>query len=151
LPQKILKIITSSNKQKYLNKIIIHKSQIYNYYVEIDNLKNKLNIKNKDDKTNEFFEEKKKIISKFKTVSKNTYNILVIFSTNVAEASITIEGLKYVFETGYFNFVKYDVKYKSFINSIVQISESSRIQRKGRVGRTSDGIVIYGYKKNARL
>ena len=30
------------------------------------------------------------------------------------------------------------------------ISESSRIQRKGRVGRVSDGFVYYTYKKNER-
>ena len=113
--KKILK-----NSLKYLNKITIHKSQLYEYYIYIDNLKNKLNIKNKNDRTEEYFEEKKKYILNLKKVPKNTYDILVIFSTNVAEASITIEGLKYVFETGYFNFVKYDVKYKSFTNNIVQ-------------------------------
>jgi HrpA-like RNA helicase len=36
------------------------------------------------------------------------YSRVVIIATNVAEASITIENLRYVVEMGYFNFVGYN-------------------------------------------
>ena len=86
----------------------------------------------------------------FETVPKNTYNRAVIVSTNVVEASVTIDNLKYVIDTGYQNSVSYDAISSSMIVKIDKITEASRVQRRGRVGRSSSGFVYYSYKKGSR-
>ncbi len=84
-------------------------------------------------------------------VPPGTYKRVVIVATNVAEASITIESLKYVVDIGYSKVNRYDDQIDSYTLNIEFISESSRIQRKGRVGRVSEGIVYHIYGKNKRL
>jgi hypothetical protein len=85
-----------------------------------------------------------------KTVPVNTYKYAIIVATNIAEVSITIDCLKYIIDTGYFYDLREDEKtYKKNI-SISKISETSRIQRKGRIGRVSNGIIYYTYKKGSR-
>lgn len=71
----------------------------------------------------------------------------VIVATNVAEASITIDSLRYVVDTGFANTARYNV-FKNR-NSLVmeKISDSSRLQRKGRVGRVADGFAFYMYPR----
>jgi len=86
----------------------------------------------------------------YRKVNKNQYNRYIIVATNVAEASITIESLKYVIETGWQVSVYYDPKFNLQKNEIIQITESSRKQRKGRVGRTGPGTVFYMYKEKSR-
>lgn len=83
------------------------------------------------------------------TEGTNSYKRFIVVSTNIAEASITIGSLKYVIDTGTENFLKYD--YKTRANNIEKqlISESSRRQRKGRVGRVSSGTVYYTYEEGA--
>ena len=83
-------------------------------------------------------------------VPNNTYDRVIIIATNVAEASITIDTLKHVIDNGYAKESIYDVKTSTTKMIIDKISESSRVQRKGRVGRTSDGTVYYLYKKGGR-
>jgi uncharacterized protein (UPF0297 family) len=86
-----------------------------------------------------------------KDIPEGYYKRAIIIATNVAEASITIETLKYVVDTGYSKVNRYsDLMDSSNIN-VEPISESSRIQRKGRVGRVSEGTVYYIYGKNKRL
>jgi len=86
----------------------------------------------------------------YRKVNKNQYNRYIIVATNVAEASITIESLKYVIETGWQVSVYYDPKFDVEKNETIQITESSRKQRKGRVGRTGPGTVYYMYKERSR-
>ena len=63
----------------------------------------------------------------------------IIFSTNVAETSVTIPGVKYVVDTGLAKEMHFDTK-KSMDSLEVQlISKSSAEQRKGRAGRVSSG------------
>ena len=83
-------------------------------------------------------------------VRKGTYDQVIVVATNIAEASITISNLRYVIDTGYYNSVKYDNIKKTIEVSIVPISEMSRIQRRGRVGRIDNGTVFYMYSKNSR-
>jgi hypothetical protein len=83
------------------------------------------------------------------TSGNNSYNRVLIVATNIAEASITIDGLKYVIETGSQKTNIYDYKLNSSILKLTNISESSRLQRRGRVGRTGAGSVYYMYKKGA--
>lgn len=80
--------------------------------------------------------------------SKGTgsYRNFILVATNIAEASITIPTLKYVIETGTQKTNRYDYRKKGFILELTDISESSRLQRKGRVGRTASGTVYYTYK-----
>jgi hypothetical protein len=78
------------------------------------------------------------------------YDRILVVSTNIAEASITIETLKFVIETGFNNDVSYNYKTGTTNVNIVPITESSRLQRKGRIGRRSNGTIYYTYKKDAR-
>lgn len=63
----------------------------------------------------------------------------VIVSTNVAETSITIEGVRAVIDGGLARIARYDAR--RGINSILiePISRASAEQRKGRAGRTGPG------------
>nr|QFG74274.1 MAG: hypothetical protein [Megaviridae environmental sample] len=83
-------------------------------------------------------------------VPKGTYKRAIIIATNVAEASITIPRLKYVIDTGYAKVMTYDKYSGTSILDVEPISEASRLQRRGRVGRKSSGIVYYMYPKGAR-
>ena len=89
------------------------------------------------------------LISK-KSVPEGTYERSIIVATNVAEASITIPGLKFVIDTGYSKVNKYNDKLDISVLNVEKISEASRIQRKGRVGRVSNGVVYYIYGKDKR-
>ena len=86
----------------------------------------------------------------YRKVSNNLYTRYIIVATNVAEASITINSLKYVIETGWQVSVSYDPFKMITTNKIVEITEASRKQRRGRVGRTQPGTVYYMYKEGAR-
>jgi hypothetical protein len=77
----------------------------------------------------------------------NSYSRIFIVATNIAEASITIETLKFVIETGNQKVNVYDYEKKNSMLITTNITESSRLQRKGRVGRKSEGTVYYLYPK----
>ena len=87
----------------------------------------------------------------YKKVEENTYKNAIIVATNIAEASITINPLKYVIDTGYYNNVNFDELTKMKTSTLKEIAENNRIQRRGRVGRINNGIVYYVYKKNSKL
>lgn len=99
--------------------------------------------------------DKKDIITKIKSDAQigndvvNRYTKAVIIATNVVEASVTINGLKYVVDSGYENFVSLNMGTFSDKNEYVFITESSMMQRRGRVGRTSDGYIYHMYPKSA--
>lgn len=82
--------------------------------------------------------------------SKVKYNRYIIIGTNIVEASLTISSLKYVVDTGYEKVAIYDYDKKKLVLHTKEISESSRIQRKGRVGRVSNGYVYYTYMQDER-
>lgn len=86
---------------------------------------------------------------KYMVTGNNTYTRAIIVATNIAEASITLPSLKFVIDTGTQIVNKYDYRKRSDIQETIFISESSRIQRKGRVGRKSSGDVYYLYKKGS--
>jgi hypothetical protein len=83
------------------------------------------------------------------TVGNNTYTNFIICATNMAEASITIDRLYYVIETGTRKTNKYNYSARTNKLETLNISESSRKQRKGRVGRTGPGEVHYSYVEGA--
>ena len=76
----------------------------------------------------------------------NTYTNFVLIATNIAEASITINRLFYVIDTGTRKINYYDYKRRNNKLLTQFISETSRVQRKGRVGRTGPGDAYFMYK-----
>ena len=83
----------------------------------------------------------------YKKVPEGTYKRIIIVATNIAEASITINRLRYVIDTGTQKTNIYEYKTRGSILNLTPISESSRLQRKGRVGRVAPGTVFYLYKQ----
>ncbi|WP_066042520.1 ATP-dependent RNA helicase HrpA [Herbiconiux solani] len=71
----------------------------------------------------------------------------VILSTNVAETSLTVPGIKYVIDAGTARISRYSVRSKVQRLPIEPISQASANQRSGRSGRTSDGIAIRLYSE----
>jgi HrpA-like RNA helicase len=65
----------------------------------------------------------------------------IIFSTNVAETSVTIDGIRHVVESGMVKESMWDEKRKMQVLKIGNITQSSVKQRRGRAGRTSPGKV----------
>ena len=88
--------------------------------------------------------------TQYKPVLPGTYKRVIIVGTNIAEASITISTLRYVIETGTQKTNIYDYNTRSAQLLLTEISESSRLQRKGRVGRVAPGTVYYLYKKGSK-
>jgi len=80
-------------------------------------------------------------------VDPGTYNRAIIIATNVAEASITIDSLRYVVDTGYAKVDVYDPLLGVTKLITMPISNTSSMQRRGRVGRVAAGSVYYMYDK----
>ncbi|HUA28878.1 MAG TPA: ATP-dependent RNA helicase HrpA [Streptosporangiaceae bacterium] len=71
----------------------------------------------------------------------------VVLATNVAETSLTVPGIKYVVDPGTARISRYSQRTKVQRLPIERISRASADQRKGRCGRTSDGICIRLYSE----
>jgi pre-mRNA-splicing factor ATP-dependent RNA helicase DHX15/PRP43 len=71
----------------------------------------------------------------------------VVTATNIAESSITIDGLKYVIDSGYELHSHFDPYHGGYILETRMITQAQAVQRKGRVGRTEPGICIHLYTK----
>ncbi len=69
----------------------------------------------------------------------------IILSTNVAETSLTVPGIKYVIDSGLARISRYSWRSKIQRLPIEKISQASANQRKGRCGRVSEGICIRLY------
>lgn len=63
----------------------------------------------------------------------------IIFSTNVAETSLTIRGVKFVVDSGMMKECRYQPKNGMNVLRVTWITQSSANQRAGRAGRTSPG------------
>ncbi|HKQ00127.1 MAG TPA: ATP-dependent RNA helicase HrpA [Actinomycetes bacterium] len=72
----------------------------------------------------------------------------VVLATNVAETSLTVPGIKYVVDPGTARISRYSHRSKVQRLPIEPISQASADQRKGRCGRTSDGICIRLYSED---
>ncbi|MGW7084780.1 ATP-dependent RNA helicase HrpA [Streptomyces sp. NPDC054871] len=71
----------------------------------------------------------------------------IVLATNVAETSLTVPGIKYVIDPGTARISRYSHRTKVQRLPIEAISQASANQRKGRCGRTSDGICIRLYSE----
>lgn len=66
----------------------------------------------------------------------------IIISTNVAESSLTIPGLDVVIDSGLEYIKTYEPNTNVYQMTKKYISKAQVVQRKGRIGRTSDGTYI---------
>ncbi|MFJ3306217.1 ATP-dependent RNA helicase HrpA [Streptomyces sp. NPDC086549] len=72
----------------------------------------------------------------------------IVLATNVAETSLTVPGIKYVIDPGFARVSRYSHRTKVQRLPIEAVSQASANQRKGRCGRTSDGICIRLYSED---
>ncbi|XP_067124062.1 ATP-dependent RNA helicase DHX33 [Centruroides vittatus] len=72
----------------------------------------------------------------------------VIFSTNIAETSITIPGIKYVVDTGMVKAKTFNPLYNIELLKVQRISKAQAWQRTGRAGRQSKGVCYRLYTKD---
>ncbi len=70
-----------------------------------------------------------------------------MLATNVAETSLTVPGIKYVIDPGTARISRYSQRTKVQRLPIERISQASANQRKGRCGRTSDGMCVRLYSE----
>ena len=72
----------------------------------------------------------------------------IIVSTNVAETSLTIPGIKYVIDTGLARIPSYSPRTRTTALPVQPISQSSANQRLGRCGRVENGVCIRLYDED---
>ncbi|WP_035237729.1 ATP-dependent RNA helicase HrpA [Desulfobacter vibrioformis] len=72
----------------------------------------------------------------------------VVVSTNVAETSLTIPGIKYVVDTGLARIPSYSPRTRTTALPVSPVSQSSANQRMGRCGRVENGVCIRLYDEN---
>jgi HrpA-like RNA helicase len=76
------------------------------------------------------------------TASPTSYAIpsrRVVLATPVAETGLTIETLKYCIDTGYRFSIEFKPDFTCNMMALKNVTQGSAIQRKGRVGRKSEG------------
>ncbi|MEC8483931.1 MAG: ATP-dependent RNA helicase HrpA, partial [Pseudomonadota bacterium] len=69
----------------------------------------------------------------------------IVLSTNVAETSLTVPGIRYVIDPGLARISRYSVRSKVQQLPIEKISQASANQRAGRCGRVAEGVCIRLY------
>lgn len=72
----------------------------------------------------------------------------IILSTNVAETSLTVPGIRYVIDSGVARVSRYSYRSKLQRLPIEAISKASADQRKGRCGRVAEGLCIRLYAED---
>lgn len=75
-------------------------------------------------------------------VFSQNYRLKIIATTNVAETSLTIPGIKFVIDSGMARIKRYNIRNKVEQLLVEPIAKSSSKQRSGRAGRTSHGMCI---------
>ncbi len=79
---------------------------------------------------------------------KTTENQRILISTNVAESSLTVDGIKYVIDSGYELLSYYDPERHGKVLEKGLITQAQAKQRMGRAGRTAPGICYHLYSKD---
>ncbi|WP_114765954.1 ATP-dependent helicase HrpB [Vibrio rhodolitus] len=72
----------------------------------------------------------------------------VVLATNIAETSLTIEGIRLVVDSGFERIAKFDLKTGITKLEQVRIAQSSAEQRAGRAGRIEPGICLRLYSES---
>eukprot|EP00397_Hematodinium_sp_SG-2012_P002527 GEMP01002534.1.p1 GENE.GEMP01002534.1~~GEMP01002534.1.p1 ORF type:complete len:1247 (+),score=319.69 GEMP01002534.1:21-3761(+) len=73
----------------------------------------------------------------------------VIVATNIAETSLTVDGVRYVIDTGYCKLKVYNPKVGMDSLLVTPISQANANQRSGRAGRTGPGACWRLYTESA--
>ncbi len=81
--------------------------------------------------------------SRDKFLELGNYDQKLVMATNVAESSLTIDGLKYVIDSGYELYSRFDPDYQAQTLEKRLITKAQALQRRGRVGRTEPGICYH--------
>lgn len=71
----------------------------------------------------------------------------VVLATNIAETSLTIEGIRLVVDSGIERVARFNRKTGITKLDTIQIARSSAVQRAGRAGRLSDGVCLRLYSE----
>jgi pre-mRNA-splicing factor ATP-dependent RNA helicase DHX15/PRP43 len=79
---------------------------------------------------------------------KDGFVIKLVIATNVAESSLTIDGIKYVLDSGYELRSSYDPEMHADKLELGLISNAQAKQRMGRAGRTGPGVCYHFYTKD---
>ncbi|WP_449192975.1 ATP-dependent RNA helicase HrpA [Thauera sp.] len=72
----------------------------------------------------------------------------VVLSTNVAETSLTVPGIRYVVDTGLARIKRYSPRNKVEQLQVEKVAQSAAKQRAGRCGRVMDGICFRLYDED---
>ncbi|VWU52097.1 pre-mRNA-splicing factor ATP-dependent RNA helicase PRP16, putative, partial [Hepatocystis sp. ex Piliocolobus tephrosceles] len=75
----------------------------------------------------------------------------IIVASNIAETSLTLDGIKYVIDSGYCKLKVYNQKIGMDVLQITPVSQANANQRSGRAGRTGPGICYRLYTENTFL
>ncbi|CDH56598.1 pre-mrna splicing factor [Lichtheimia corymbifera JMRC:FSU:9682] len=73
----------------------------------------------------------------------------VIVATNIAETSLTVDGIMYVVDTGYCKLKVYNPRIGMDALQVTPISQANGNQRSGRAGRTGPGVAYRLYTEEA--
>ena len=92
-------------------------------------------------------EDKEMAVSKDLYKKDGKYKRKVIFATNVAESSITFDGLVYVVDSGFEIRSYFEPMENIFILDKLYTSQAQIKQRIGRAGRTQPGVSYHLYTK----
>jgi len=72
----------------------------------------------------------------------------VVVSTNIAETSLTIPGVRYVIDAGFARISRYNPRTRTRRLPVEPVSQSSANQRKGRAGRVAEGVCVRLYSED---
>lgn len=65
-----------------------------------------------------------------------------VIATNIAETSLTVDGIKYVIDSGYCKFKVFNPRMGMDALSVFPVSQAGARQRSGRAGRTGPGCAL---------
>jgi len=68
-----------------------------------------------------------------------------VVSTNIAETSLTLDGIKYVIDTGFYKLKVFNPRIGMDALQVTPISQANANQRAGRAGRTGPGVAYRLY------
>lgn len=80
---------------------------------------------------------------------KDPFRRKVVVATNIAETSLTVDGIKYVVDTGLVKMKTYNARLGMEALQVVPISLANANQRSGRAGRTGPGVAYRLYTEKA--
>lgn len=128
----ILFFVTSSNEAKDLCQLV-NKDNLDGFCIEV--------YSGMDDEKQKIAQDK----DLYKKISGK--NRKIVIATNVAESSLTIDGIRYVIDSGYEIFGYFNPEKQAKIIGKRLITHAQAKQRMGRTGRTSAGTCYHLYTK----